>query len=160
MQKFIPLFLILWSIIAVYWYACELKDNSCSIFNSTQTRSYIIADGTEVFLTTKNWLEYSYSKPVPEILEEDFRKSIDKMALWLQQNPHKRVHITGSYLETEKNYSIYDNLGLARAEYLKKQLMAANIPPDKIITQGIANQFERVKSSTLIGGINIQFSED
>ena len=61
----------------------------------------------------------------------------------------KLVTVTGYYHPNEVNNSSYPNLGLARAAAIKKALMAAGIPSDKIVTKGV------MRSGDLDGGVHI-----
>ncbi len=66
-------------------------------------------------------------------LDENQRETLNKLAAYLNSNPKATCIITG-HTDSDGAAEFNKNLGLKRAEYIKKQLINLKVDPMKIIT--------------------------
>ena len=71
-----------------------------------------------------------------EPISNDVTSEVTRLKDYLVTNPLKHIDITGYYRSDETNNSAYPNLGLARANAVKKYLTAYGIPAKQINTYG------------------------
>lgn len=86
--------------------------------------------------------------PIPEGLDTP----IEKLKNYLSQNPSKVLKVMGYFKGDESNTSSFGDLGMARAEAIKKQLSARGISVDKILTSGVMNEGLRPDASGVLHG--------
>ncbi len=67
---------------------------------------------------------------------EELNANVSKMVEYLKANPARQLTVTGRYRADEVNNTPFPNLGLARAEQIKKQLMALGIDSKQIEIEG------------------------
>jgi len=74
--------------------------------------------------------EFAAGTKTPKGLSTANNKFLDQVATYLNANPNSNIKLTGKYLRNEKNTSIQDNMGIARAasvrDLLKKRRIATN----------------------------------
>ena len=74
--------------------------------------------------------EFAAGTKTPTGLSAANNKFLDQAATYLKANPEANLKLTGKYLRNEKNTSIQDNMGMARAaairDLLKKRGIATN----------------------------------
>ena len=58
---------------------------------------------------------------------------VNEMILHLKERKSQTLSITGLYTESEDNLSNFDNLGIARANEIKKFLVNQGLPKDQIV---------------------------
>jgi len=81
-----------------------------------------------------------------------------KVANYLKEQPHKLLLLTGRHRESEDNDTDFRSLGLARAEDLKKGLIARGVPAEQIITDTeVDNDLETNSDKQIIGGMDYTF---
>jgi OmpA-OmpF porin, OOP family len=168
-----PLFWLLtliWFVLGAWWYS----GSSCSTCNTTAIVP-VMPDSPAVtapavltpplLATDSSWrienldnLRFAKSGDVP-VLSSSVTQSIDSLAMHCTSaTPAKTVTVTGYYGASEKNTTSFSNLGLARAEALKKILMAKGVVEKNIITNAVvSNDLYFTASDTLIGGAAFQF---
>jgi len=86
------------------------------------------------------------------------RRALDSLASLLKADPTKAIELTGLYAESEQNRSESTNLGLARADFIARQLVQRGIDEKRIIKSfellpeaGLLNE-----QDTLLNGLNIR----
>jgi len=79
--------------------------------------------------------DYHLIKPI----SDDLKNAEAKLKAYLNDNPSKRINVTGYYTSGEKNNSAYPNLGLARANSVKNYMVSQGIPSKVIDTYGQLN---------------------
>ncbi len=74
--------------------------------------------------------EFAAGTKTPKGMSAANHKFLDQVATYLKANPKANIKLTGKYLRNEKNTSIQDNMGIARAaairDLLKKRGIATN----------------------------------
>lgn len=131
------LFLI-WTAGSGYWYVCEIK-GLCESEGTSKPAP--ISPEKEVF-NPKFPLNFVQSDP-----------KIVKGPEWMNQyemlmakdDGKKKLNIVGPYLKTETNPTKYENIGLARAEAVKRLVMES-ISEDRITTSSKLINDKQVKS--------------
>jgi OmpA-OmpF porin, OOP family len=85
--------------------------------------------------------------------------TLDSLVLYTKNHPNKNITVTGHYKANEKNNSGFENLGLARAEELKKWLINKGVPDKNIFTRSQLDEALVFNpSDTLVGGISMVFT--
>ena len=69
-----------------------------------------------------------------EPISEDLLSCVKEMIRHLEKNKSKTLNITGLYNEREENLSNFDNLGLARAESIKRVLIEQGLDAAQVST--------------------------
>ncbi|HFC00141.1 MAG TPA: hypothetical protein ENJ53_04995 [Phaeodactylibacter sp.] len=67
-------------------------------------------------------------------MDSNNRVFLDEIAAYMIDNEDKKLKITGRYLESEEDITVgsYENLGIARAAAIEKELLGLGIPDDRI----------------------------
>lgn len=147
--------LIVWYVFAVYWYVCQIKNHHCNCritnqLTSTQTTDslaspsttatprFILTDGANTVVDIPDNATFTPSNATPQ-LSPAMQQALSKTAGLLKTAPDKTLQLTGYYGKTEKNNTMFDNLGLARADAIKQQLIAMGAPDAQITTASQQN---------------------
>jgi OmpA-OmpF porin, OOP family len=168
MQLTKPLLLLvtlIWFALGIWWYSSS-NCTSCNLPSTAQTEtptsslnlpSFSVSDGNWN-LSSANNLRFGKSGNTP-VLDADITSLMDSLALYAKANPTKKITVTGHYDPDEKNGTAFDNLGLARADELKKILVSKGIDASNILTD---SRLDAVLSfspaDTLVGGITMAIS--
>lgn len=94
----------------------------------------LIQDGTAFKTSASNYFDFnksSYKYLTP--LAAGLTTSLGETATYLKANPDRSMLITGHYKEDEVNESVFPNLGLARANEVKKTLSDLGVPAQQLI---------------------------
>jgi OOP family OmpA-OmpF porin len=125
----------LWGAGSTYWYVCRIKgfcqrpQNSVSITEEENSDILLQRAGPE-----KKELVYFEKSKVEPVINDKEQWTAEIKSLKDLQKEGKKLFIYGPYYEWEKNPSAYDNLGLARANALKKWV-SSQIDTSLIITK-------------------------
>lgn len=86
--------------------------------------------------------------------------NVERTATYLKNNENRVLDITGYYTSDEKNNSIFNNLGMARADKVKNLLLGAGVGAAQINTFGkILPDKKWLSNDTFNKGIDFTFSE-
>ncbi len=126
---------------------------------TTTGASLNIADGgtfksgspTENILFAKNGFEYK--KPLPKTVA----KAYDETADYLKKNPKRSIKVVGLYGKEEKNTSLLPNLGLARANNVKRYLLGKGVAAKQIETKGEISSSLTFKNNEWVGPMRYEF---
>ncbi len=156
----LPRLLPIMMLIGGYWYVCEVNENDCSCFGSPKMPDpFTIADGDTLLyasLDGNSFIRFLFSKPKP-LVPLEIEQAFPKMAQYLQNNLHRQLRINCAYSPDEKNTTIMPDLGLARAELLKQQLIKLNAPADRIVTASTEVNAPLFVRDYMIGGAGFDF---
>ncbi len=131
------LFFLIWAAGARYYYVCEIKDHCGNEVEETVTlpTTLQVKYGEEVILDGFNEFSFSSGKRKP-FMNDNNIDFLDKLAQHLNDHPEHGLNIAGAYLENESDVKLsgtfMDNLGLARAEFLRAHLVARGIDENRI----------------------------
>lgn len=91
---------------------------------------------------------------------DDVKKSLNSVATYLKDNPERSLNLNGTYYGFEKNTNISaDNLGLARAEAIKKVLVGYKAPEDNITVSSEKLNSISTSDKTLFNPVEFVFVE-
>jgi len=76
--------------------------------------------------------EFASGTKTPKGMSAANHKFLDQVATYLKANPNDNLNITGKYLRNEKNTSIQDNMGMARAAAIRDLLKKRGIVTSRI----------------------------
>jgi OmpA-OmpF porin, OOP family len=97
---------------------------------------------------------YEHALPIADRLKTVFGST----AAYLKGHADRTMKVTGFYNESEKNTSIYPNLGLARANHIKAMLTGMGAPAAQIVTEAVMQNDLSFVKDTLMGGAAYSFS--
>jgi len=128
------LFLI-WGSGSTYWYVCKIK-GFCASKNQTQTS--VKVDKTTPEIVSKpvpHDLVYFKAGETQAAINDSLQWQAEVKSIKQLQAEGKKLRIEAPYYAGEANSSNFDNLGLARAEAIKK-ILSKSIDSNLILTQG------------------------
>lgn len=161
----------------LYWFDCENLD-ACegfglfaqhagtntdspppSVTPLTNTPAFMVKDGNKQVVSLKDHFRFSKSNSRPSSSPAQLQKAIADMKTYFQQNPNKQLEVVGYYNGEEKNpsNSTFPNLGLARADQLKQQLVNAGVPAHLILPIAKKDNSLTIKEGILHGGIEATY---
>ncbi len=108
------------------------------------------------YTTSQNFKFLRNSFNTIEPISDSINIGIDELKSFLGKN-QKRINITGYALSSEKNTTIYENLGIARATEIKNYLISKGIDGKKIDVFGVIEENLTLKSDTIIGPQKFEF---
>ena len=96
--------------------------------------------------------EFQYA-PYGDGVSNVFQKTAD----YLKANPTRAMRVTGLYGSAERNTSIYENLGMGRANKVKTIFTQLGVGANQIFTDATLLPDLKFEKDTLIGGANFAF---
>jgi OmpA-OmpF porin, OOP family len=155
---------LIWFALGIWWYSTSNCTN-CATEEITNIETPIAQNLPSFSVNDGNWkvqsvnnLRFGKSGNTP-VLGADIISLMDSLVLYAKANSTKRITITGHYDPDEKNGTLFNNLGLARADELKKILISKGINASNILTD---SRLDAVLSfspaDTLVGGITMAIS--
>lgn len=126
---------------------------------ATAKEGLLIQDGTAFKATAANYFDFnksSYSYLAP--LAAGLTTSLGETASYLKANPDRSMVITGLYKEGEENESVFPNLGIARANSVKKVLSDLGVPAQQLIPEAsLLGAGVDFKDGVLFNGASFSF---
>lgn len=124
----------------LHWYFC--CDEYCAenpIEKTKQTNAnaatpFKFEDGNTAIRSNDNFNFHPSDHAIMQPISEDLLSCVNEMIRHLEKNKNKTLNITGLYKEREENLSNFDNLGLARAESIKRFLIEQGLDAAKVST--------------------------
>lgn len=131
--------LFLWTTVARYIYVCKIKNQCGSTVVATASESNRFSDlhlmeGTTPIL--ENYEQFAFApNGIKPDLSADNNSFLDGVSAYLNNNPDKKMRITGLFRPSEDGMSkgIFENLGLARANVIKDLLIQRGIDKERLI---------------------------
>ncbi len=122
-------------------------------------KDFFIKDGDVSVTSTENFnflpSSFTFIRPVGANL----KAKIDEVKNYSLQNPNKHLTITGYYADFEKNHSVFPNLGIARANTVKKYFVDRGLNSKKIHLSGKLTDEIKEGVSPLNGIVSYEVSE-
>jgi outer membrane protein OmpA-like peptidoglycan-associated protein len=109
----------------------EIKEATPIPFSITDPSSKMTFNANENF----NFSASNFSLLTP--ISSDLDQEILKVTNYLKDNPNKYIDIKGLYTNSEKNNSVYPNLGLARANSVKNYFISKGLSSKYMNTSGV-----------------------
>jgi OmpA-OmpF porin, OOP family len=157
---------LLWFALGIWWYSSS-SCASCAAgaTASTETSSdvsnlpgFSVSDGAWN-ISSRNNLRFGKSGFSP-VLGSDISTLMDSLVFYGKANPNKKITVTGYYNATETNTSTFENLGLARAEELKKVLVSKGLKATNIYAESKKDEsLIYSPADTLVGGISMMIMD-
>ncbi len=128
---------LLWAIGCRYWYVCKIK-NHCGqkveVVEDVRAKTLRLVDKDKTILENYDHFRFDANSAVP-VLNDNNKSFIEQVAKYLKENPGKTLTVVGHYLESEKDISIgfHENIGIARADQIRKLLMAQGITENRML---------------------------
>jgi OmpA-OmpF porin, OOP family len=149
---------LLWFAAATWWYGSCSKCSACATIvpptppSTTALPGFSVTDSSWN-LGTPDHLRFGKSGNMP-VLGTNMSKIVDSLSVYLTNHPNKTITVTGYYNSSETNTTNFENLGLARADELKKILVSKGVAATSVLTQSkLAEDLVFVPADTLVGGI-------
>lgn len=122
---------------ATYWHVCKIKQLCDGPTTETAAPTYVnpplsIFDGTKLKLSSSFNVGFKKSIAAPNYA--NVKKELDSLAAYLKSNPNRKLTVTGLYASMEQKSATFPDLGLARAEALKKYLVEMGVPASQVAT--------------------------
>jgi OmpA-OmpF porin, OOP family len=139
---------------------CSMPSALAPAVSGVQTsgKSLLIADNANSFsATTDDNLTFNASNYAFLPLSAKLQTTFKEVAAYLKGHPERSILVNGLYGETEKNTSIFPNLGIARAQGVKKLLEEYGCPENQISVAALMSPL--TNDSLMIGGANYTFME-
>lgn len=168
---FLLICLILWLILGSIFF----KNRICGVTPSSNEKekttavvpppvakdALLIQDGTAFKTSTTSYFDFnksSYDYLTP--LATGLTTSLGATADYLKANPDRSMIITGLYKEGEVNESVFPNIGLARANAIKKAFSNLGVSAQQLIPEAsmVAAGID-FKDGVLINGASFSFKE-
>ncbi len=111
---------------------------------------FIVKDGKKTVVNVQDKIKFPKSS-AKAIINKPIEDGLNNLALYLKNNPNKQMAINGYFSPEEKNSTLFDNLGLARADHLKEKFKTAGIAADRITTNAQSGIIKFDKN-TVLGG--------
>lgn len=157
--------LVVWMAGSTWWHTCKIKQlcdapliSAITIPAETPDLSPLqITDGNSFSLTSSG--NFGFAKSGSEVSVYAVKNEIDSLQAYLAANPKKKVIITGNFSSVEINGSKWPDLGIARAEDIKRYFVEHGLPADMFITKGELQDDIQFSPDSLKGGIGFAFSD-
>ncbi len=128
--------------------------------DKTLSGPWIIKDGAYFDYQAKHYFRFlpsSFLTLTPE--SKSTNETLTDVAAYLMTHPDRSLNIIGYYAATENNPSVFSDLGLARANDIKKLLLAQGVDPHVLTTEGQLLPQNWIVNDTLRRGIAFKFQE-
>lgn len=154
-----------WIVIARHYSVCvilqkcdgqEVSDGSTDESIEVRPKTLTVRYNDTVIL--KDYEEFSFSDgAVQPDAHPDNDRLLDDLATYLINNPQRQVKIYGQYLSSESDLKsgIFENIGLARANAIRQQLINRGIEEDRM-----ALDYEQISGEDLGRPISFELSGD
>jgi len=134
-----------------------LSNLFCGAAAGPATANMSIIDGNFKAVATGN---YAFVKSKHNLTAtKDVYNAFTKTGTYLKSNPEKMLLLTGMYNAGENNKSSFANLGVARAEAVKAELVKKGAIADNITTEGVEKQDLGFIENKLFNSVDFKFSE-
>jgi OmpA-OmpF porin, OOP family len=150
--------LITWMGLSVFWHVCEIK-GLCSEFLGKEETAVItptlpplrIRDGNRFEVIAQGNIAFGKSGATPDL--SAVHEALDSLAYYLRMHPMQRLTILGAFSSEETNSSSYPDLGIARAESIKKYLLMREVADSLLSVRSQLLDTMSFSEDTLWGGI-------
>ncbi len=156
--------LLLWLLLGSWFIKCQICGvpvAAAAAAAPAESTRLLIQDGAAFKTTAVGHFDFNESNNAYLTpLATDVNNSINQTAAYLKANPNRSITITGLYSEAEANNSVFPSLGLARANEVKKAMVASGVSAKQLLTadQLLASN-NAIKEGILMDGVNFSFSE-
>lgn len=134
------LILVVWAIPCRYWYVCKIKRHCAGEHIETETgpisaraHDLRLQDGSTTLLEGREQFHFA-ANAVDAELSADNRRFLDEIAAWMNEHPGRVLTVTGAWRPSEAGQTsgFFENLGLARAAWIRDRLVERKVPEQRI----------------------------
>ncbi len=162
--------LLLWMGGSTWWHVCKIKQlcgddapSTSLTANAVAMPGLTIADGEKLNLNVPGNFVYAKSGDVANAAAVG--NTLQTVADYLKANPGRMMTVTGHYHADEQNPGSYPNLGIARAEAIKADLVNLGVPAAQVATASMlvstpegAMMPYSARGDSLYGGLAFSFT--
>ena len=153
--------LAIWSAGATWWHTCKIKQlcdaPMVADVGAVDVKFPLeIIDGSSLSLVSPG--NFGFAKSGADANYRVVQREIDSLAAYLKVNPDKQVTITGYYTSAEVNGTKWPDLGIARAEGIKKYYVNHGLPENMFVTKSELKEDIKFSPDSLNGGIAFGFT--
>lgn len=155
----LPIFLTLlvfWLIGATWWF--NSKYDQLDEYDKTKCIvPFTLIDGN--FQTKSEKTIIFESSDWEPIIPMQTLASLKSVALYLTNNNNKTLTLTGWFGKDEINNSDFSNIGLARADAIKNELVTYGVPDNNVKISSDSMDQIALTCGKIMGGVDFRFSE-
>jgi len=142
---------VIWVSVWSWW----LSDNRPTgpVDNGPVVSAFTITDGTQTF-SSKSVFSFHLSDAAP-VIPEPTMEMLKSIAVHLNEQPTKKLVLTGKYMEGERNKTPFANLGLARANAVKDFLEEEGAKPGQMVLKSELIGIHYLVEDRLLGGVDM-----
>lgn len=158
--------LLVWLLFGSWFYTCKVKKLCSDVQLNLSSQKVEVINPEDLKKAYSSVFEAEKDlivlKNEPSIgINDEFVSSVDQIAYFLKNHPQTKVAITGMYQPDEVNPTGFKNLGFARAEMVKRNLLQKGVEEKQIVLLSEAkdNMFDENGEAKDIELIDFKFSE-
>ncbi len=123
--------------------------------------AWLVKDGTGLNLSSPAWVKFKRNSFNHLNHEKPVVNTLDQTAAYLKKNPKRSLTITGMYENSETNKSGFEDLGLARANNIKSELIAKGVSGTQfaLASKLVSSKGWSAKKDTLLQGVGFSFGD-
>ena len=162
---------LLWLLLLAAWiwlavtlwqkYLCNCwGDEATKTSQGSYLGSWVVQDNNDFSSTCHDYFRFMRSAPTHlQPLTNNIEHCLVETVNYLNENPNKSLTITGYYDGSEKNTSLFPNLGMGRANEVKSFLVSLGLHPDHLAlaSKQIPKDAAWFSNDTLQRGIDFSF---
>ena len=162
---------LLWLLLLAAWiwlgvtlwqkYLCDCWGNGAAkTSQGSYLGSWVVQDNNAFSSTCHDYFRFMRSTPTHlQPLPNNIEHCLVETVSYLNKNPNKSLTITGYYDESEKNNSLFPNLGMGRANEVKSFLVSLGLQPNHLALSSklIPKDAAWFSNDTLQRGIDFTF---
>lgn len=163
------LLLVGWISGATYYYVCHIREHCCNecamlsdmtAFELTNPPAHqLLIAGQGLSIEHDEGIRFGRDGSRPDV-PPTVDTALQQVTRYLADHPDEALYITGWYDDSEKNHTLIKNLGLARAEAVKRRLVADGVASQQIGTAGRSSISLTFLGDTLYNGLLFRIRDD
>ena len=160
--------LVSWIAGSTYYYVCHIRKHCCgdcaslsdmSVFELTAPPSdQLLIRGSGLLIENDEGIVFGRNGSLP-VVAHTTDSALQRVKQYLGEHPQEALYITGWYDDSEKNKTLMENLGLARAEAVKRRLVATGVAGRQIGTLGRPSMDLSFLGDTLYNGLTFTVTD-
>lgn len=153
-----------WMVLSTYWYTCGVRNRCISeVFEYTEeaflsSTTAAVPFGLKVAGTqimAEDNIRFIRSRHVP-IISGPVKRAFNRVQSYLSIHDDEAIEVTGAYASTEKNNTLLNSLGLARAGAFKAWMIKQGIGGNQIVIRQVKNDSLTFTHDTLISALTFK----
>ena len=148
------LLLVLWLVGGTWIFNEKFKTSSIDTASECSF-PFSISDGN--FQTSSDKIFFFDNSDWEPMIPAQALASLKTIALYLSNNEKKKLLLNGHFNSEESNDSDFKNIGIARAEALKKELVDYGAPSKSINVSSIETEKLNLTCGKIFGGVDFSF---